>query len=50
MGHFKVNCPKNNDDKKQKEIAMIVTEVMMAKPNSNSWWIDSAATRHITRD
>jgi hypothetical protein len=49
-GHFKVNCPKNNSDKKQKEIAMTVTEVMMAEPTSNSWWIDLAATRHITRD
>jgi hypothetical protein len=50
MGHFKVNWPKNNSDKKQKEIAMIVTEVMMVEPTLNSWWIDSVATRHITRD
>jgi hypothetical protein len=29
---------------------MTVTEVMMAELTTNSWWIDSAATRHITRD
>jgi hypothetical protein len=49
MGHFKAKCPKNNGGQKQKEIAMTVTEVMMAEPTTNSWWIDSAATRHITR-
>jgi hypothetical protein len=25
-------------------------EVMMDKPTSNSWWINSVATRHITKD
>jgi hypothetical protein len=49
MGHFKVKCPKNNGDKKHKEITMTVTEVMMAELTTNSWWIDSAATRHITK-
>jgi hypothetical protein len=28
---------------------MTITEVMMAEPTTNSWWIDLAATRHITR-
>ena len=50
MGHFKVNCPKNNSYKKQKVSAMTITKVMMAKLTSNSWWIDLVATRHITRD
>jgi hypothetical protein len=47
--HFKANCPKTNGGKKQNEIAMTITEVMMAEPTTNSWWIDSVATRHITR-
>jgi hypothetical protein len=37
MGRFKVNCPNNNGDKKHKEITMTITEVMKAKPTSNSW-------------
>ena len=49
MGHFKANYPKNNGSKKHKEIAVAITEVMMIEPTTNSWWIDSAATRHITR-
>jgi hypothetical protein len=28
---------------------MIITETMIAEPTSSSWWIDSTATRHITR-
>ena len=28
---------------------MTITEVLMAKPTANTWWIDSATTRHITR-
>ncbi|XP_062151838.1 uncharacterized protein LOC133860208 [Alnus glutinosa] len=48
-GYFKANCPKTNGGKKQKEIAMTITEVMMVEPTTNSWWIDSATTRHITR-
>jgi hypothetical protein len=51
MKHFKVNCPKNNNDKKRKkEIAMTIIEVMIAELTSNSWWIDSATNRYITRD
>jgi hypothetical protein len=49
VSHFKAKCPKLNGNKRQKEIAMMITEVMMAKPTSSSWWIDSTATRHITR-
>jgi hypothetical protein len=49
MGHFKINCPKNNGGKEHKEIAMTITKVLMAEPTTNTWWIDSAATRHITR-
>jgi hypothetical protein len=48
MGHLKANYAKNNGSKKQKEIAIIITEVMMTEPTTNSWWIDSATTRHIT--
>jgi hypothetical protein len=47
--HFEANCPKNNASKKLKEIAMTITEVMMSEPTTNSWWIDSSATRHIIR-
>ena len=46
MEHFKVDCPMNNDNKKQKEIAMTITKVMMAELTSNSWRIDSTATKH----
>jgi hypothetical protein len=47
--HFKAKCPKLNGNKRQKEIAMTITEVMMAKPTLSSWWIDSVAIRHIAR-
>jgi hypothetical protein len=28
---------------------MTITEVLMAELTTNTWWIDSVATRHITR-
>jgi hypothetical protein len=39
IGHFKVNCPKTNRDKKQREMAMPVTEVIMVELTSNSRWM-----------
>lgn len=48
--HFKANCPKNNNRKKQKEIAMVVTKVMMVEPTTNSWWVGLAMTIYIARD
>ena len=48
-GYFKVNCPKNNGGKEQKEIVMTIIEVLMAELTTNTWWIDLAATRHITK-
>jgi hypothetical protein len=37
MGHFKVNCSKNNGGKEQKEIAMTITEVLMVESTTNTW-------------
>jgi len=34
---------------RDKKIASIVIEVMMAELTPSSWWTDLAATRHITR-
>jgi hypothetical protein len=49
MRHFKTNNLKNNSGKEQKEIAMTITEVLMVELTTNTWWNNSAATRHITR-
>jgi hypothetical protein len=37
VGHFKVKCPKLNGNKRQKKIAKMNTEAMMAKQTSSSW-------------
>jgi hypothetical protein len=50
-GHYKNNCPLNKRPKnKGKEIAMTITEALVIKSPPTSWWVDSAATRHIARN
>uniref|UniRef100_A0A2N9G0N8 CCHC-type domain-containing protein n=1 Tax=Fagus sylvatica TaxID=28930 RepID=A0A2N9G0N8_FAGSY len=50
-GHYKINCPLNKRPKnKGKEIAMTITEALVIESPSTSWWVDSAATRHIARN
>uniref|UniRef100_A0A2N9FQW6 CCHC-type domain-containing protein n=1 Tax=Fagus sylvatica TaxID=28930 RepID=A0A2N9FQW6_FAGSY len=50
-GHYKINCPLNKRSKnKGKEIAMTITEALVIESPSTSWWVDSAATRHIARN
>uniref|UniRef100_A0A2N9IS84 Retrovirus-related Pol polyprotein from transposon TNT 1-94-like beta-barrel domain-containing protein n=1 Tax=Fagus sylvatica TaxID=28930 RepID=A0A2N9IS84_FAGSY len=51
LGHYKINCPLNKRPKnKGKEIAMIITKALVIESPSTSWWVDSAATRHIARN
>uniref|UniRef100_A0A2N9FK26 CCHC-type domain-containing protein n=1 Tax=Fagus sylvatica TaxID=28930 RepID=A0A2N9FK26_FAGSY len=50
-GHYKINCPLNKRPKnKGKEIAMTITEALVIESPPTSWWVDSAATRHIARN
>uniref|UniRef100_A0A2N9GSY4 CCHC-type domain-containing protein n=1 Tax=Fagus sylvatica TaxID=28930 RepID=A0A2N9GSY4_FAGSY len=50
-GHYKNNCPLNKRPKnKGKEIAMTITEALVIESPPTSWWVDSAATRHIARN
>ena len=44
-----MKCLKLNGNKRQKKIAMTITEAMMVESTSSSWWIDLATTRHIIR-
>jgi hypothetical protein len=51
QGHYNINCPLNKRPKnKDKEIFMTITEALVIKSPSTSWWVDSAATRHIARN
>uniref|UniRef100_A0A2N9EP82 Integrase catalytic domain-containing protein n=1 Tax=Fagus sylvatica TaxID=28930 RepID=A0A2N9EP82_FAGSY len=46
-----INCPLNKKPKnKGKEIAMTITEALIIESSPTSWWVDSAATRHIARN
>uniref|UniRef100_A0A2N9F1W8 CCHC-type domain-containing protein n=1 Tax=Fagus sylvatica TaxID=28930 RepID=A0A2N9F1W8_FAGSY len=50
-GHYKINCPLNKKPKnKGKEIAMTIIEALVIESPPTSWWVDSAATRHIVRN
>uniref|UniRef100_A0A2N9F1D3 CCHC-type domain-containing protein n=1 Tax=Fagus sylvatica TaxID=28930 RepID=A0A2N9F1D3_FAGSY len=50
-GHYKINCPLNKRPKnKGKEIAMTISEALVIESPPTSWWVDSAATRHIARN
>uniref|UniRef100_A0A2N9J933 Uncharacterized protein n=1 Tax=Fagus sylvatica TaxID=28930 RepID=A0A2N9J933_FAGSY len=50
-GHYKINHPLNKRPKnKGKEIAMTITEALVIESPPTSWWVDSAATRHIARN
>uniref|UniRef100_A0A2N9F562 Reverse transcriptase Ty1/copia-type domain-containing protein n=1 Tax=Fagus sylvatica TaxID=28930 RepID=A0A2N9F562_FAGSY len=49
--HYKINCLLNKRPKnKGKEIAMTIIEALVIESPSTSWWVDSAATRHIVRN
>uniref|UniRef100_A0A2N9HJG1 Reverse transcriptase Ty1/copia-type domain-containing protein n=1 Tax=Fagus sylvatica TaxID=28930 RepID=A0A2N9HJG1_FAGSY len=49
--HYKINCPLNKRPKnKGKEISMTITEALVIESPPTSWWVDSAATRHIARN
>ena len=51
LQHLKANLKNlRRNGKVKRKSKEHVTEVMMAEPTSNSWWIDLAATKHITRD
>ena len=45
LGHFKLKC--KSKQKQPNEIAMTITEAMLTRQADCSWWIGSAATRHI---
>jgi hypothetical protein len=44
------NCPNKKRLRESKEIVTTISEAMVVEPSSNSWWVGSAATRHIARD
>uniref|UniRef100_A0A2N9GQ88 Reverse transcriptase Ty1/copia-type domain-containing protein n=1 Tax=Fagus sylvatica TaxID=28930 RepID=A0A2N9GQ88_FAGSY len=49
--HYKINYPLNKRPKhKGKEISMTITEALVIESPPTSWWVDSAATRHIARN
>ncbi|GMP76090.1 hypothetical protein CsSME_00032912 [Camellia sinensis var. sinensis] len=49
-GHIKASCPQKKQNKDNNPVAMTISEALVLEPSSNSWWIDSAATRHIVQN
>ncbi|KAM1500447.1 hypothetical protein ACFX10_023002 [Malus domestica] len=49
-GHYRYKCPKRRkNNKTPKELILTVSEALIAE-DQGQWWIDSGATRHVSKD